>query len=231
MPMRTRQHLIFDADDTLWENNIVFEGVIADFIAWLDHPGMTGDEVRKVMDGIEREHAAEFGYGTKVFELTLEETVRRLHDGHLTTADEAQIALLMARLRWDRLDIIDGVPETLAELRRRHDLLLLTKGDQEEQVRKIERSGLAELFRRTLVTPEKTEQTYRRVVRDERLDPGRTWMIGNSPRSDILPALAAGLRTVYIAHPHTWHLEVVALPEDDGRILRVPNVRALLEYF
>ena len=136
MPIRQRQHLIFDADDTLWENNVVFEGVIADFIAWLDHPRLTADDVRSVMDGIEREHAARYGYGTKVFELTLEETVRRMHDGRLTAADARQIALLMARLRWDRLDIIDGVPETLTELRRRHDLLLLTKGDREEQVRR-----------------------------------------------------------------------------------------------
>ena len=183
------------------------------------------------MDGIEREHAAEYGYGTKVFELTLEETVRRMHDGRLTAADAQQIALLMARLRWDRLDIIDGVPETLTELRRRHDLLLLTKGDQEEQVRKIERSGLAELFRRTLVTPEKTEATYRGVVADERLDAGKTWMIGNSPKSDILPAVAAGLRAVFIAHPHTWRLEVVALPETDARILRITKFRELLRLF
>ena len=230
MPTGPRQHLIFDADDTLWENNVVFEGVIADFIAWLDHPGLTAAEVRAVMDGIEREHAADYGYGTKVFELTLEATVRRLRDGRLTPADEEQIETLMARLRWDRLDIIDGVPETLAELRRRHDLLLLTKGDQEEQVRKIERSGLAELFRRTLVTPEKTEATYRGMVAGERLDPARTWMIGNSPKSDILPAVAAGLRAVFIAHPHTWHLEVVALP-DDARILRVATFRGLLELF
>jgi putative hydrolase of the HAD superfamily len=136
----------------------------------------------------------------------------------------------MRRLRWDRLDIIAGVPETLAELRSRHDLLLLTKGDQEEQVRKIERSGLASLFRRTLVTPEKNEAAYRGVVADEGLDPARTWMIGNSPKSDILPALAAGLHAVFIAHPHTWHLEIVALP-DDERILRVETVRELLEYF
>jgi putative hydrolase of the HAD superfamily len=231
MPTRPRQHLIFDADDTLWENNVVFEGVIADFISWLDHPRMTVDEVRAVMDGIEREHAARFGYGTKVFELTLGETVRRLHDGRLTATDEHQIALLMARLRWDRLDIIDGVPETLADLRPRHDLLLLTKGDQEEQVRKIERSGLAELFRRTLVTPEKTEATYRGVVADEGLDARKTWMIGNSPKSDILPAVAAGLRAVFIAHPHTWRLEVVALPEDDARILRVAKFRELATLF
>src|SRR6185437_10865015 len=189
MPTRPRQHLIFDADDTLWENNVVFEGVIADFIAWLDHPRMTADEVRAVMDGIEREHAARFGYGTKVFELTLEETVRRLRVGRLT------------------------------------------KGDQEEQVRKIERSGLAELFRRTLVTPEKTEATYRGVVADERLDARKTWMIGNSPKSDILPAVAAGLRAVFIAHPHTWRLELVALPENDARILRVEKFRELAGLF
>jgi putative hydrolase of the HAD superfamily len=228
MTTPSRQHLIFDADDTLWENNIVFEGVIADFIAGLDRPGMSAAEV---MDGIEREHAAEYGYGTKVFELTLEETVRRLHQGRLTAADSERIARLMARLRWDRLDIIDGVPETLTELRGRHDVLLLTKGDQEEQVRKIERSGLAALFRRTLVTPEKTEATYRCVVAEEGLEPARTWMIGNSPKSDIAPARCAGMRAVFIPNPNTWALERAALDDTDEGILHLGVFRELLDHF
>jgi putative hydrolase of the HAD superfamily len=226
-----RQHLIFDADDTLWENNVVFEQVIAEFIDWLDHPRLEPGEVRGILDEVERLHAAEHGYGTKVFTLTLEVTVRRLRAGDLTASDSATIARLMTRLAWDQLDIIAGVPETLTDLRERHDLLLLTKGNHEEQSHKIKRSGLAHLFRRTIVTPEKTADTYRRLVAEESLDPARTWMIGNSPRSDILPAVAAGLRAVFVPHEHTWSLEHDELPEQHDRILHLPHFRALLEHF
>ena len=229
--MRPRQHLIFDADDTLWENNIVFEGVIADFIAWIDHPQLDAGEVRRILDEVETLHAAEHGYGTKVFRLTLEVTARRLRAGELSAADREAIAGLITRLAWDQLEIIDGVPETLAELRDRHDMLLLTKGNHEEQAHKIARSGLAYLFRRTVITPEKTPATYRTLVAEESLDPARTWMIGNSPRSDILPAVEAGLRGVFVPHEHTWRLEHSELPATHDRILQVPNFRALLEHF
>jgi putative hydrolase of the HAD superfamily len=229
--MPTRQHLIFDADDTLWENNIVFEGVIADFIAWVSHPSLSEAQVRAVLDEVEHLHAAEHGYGTKVFALSLEVTARRLREDDLTAADRDEIARLLTRLAWDQLEIIDGVPETLAELGRRHDLLLLTKGDHDEQSHKIARSGLAHHFRRTEITPEKTAGVYRRLVAEESLDPARTWMIGNSPRSDILPAVEAGLGGVFVPHEHTWHLEHVDLPDEHDRIVRVPSFRALLEHF
>ena len=230
-PVDGRQHLIFDADDTLWENNVVFEGVIADFIAWIDHPSLDEAEVRAVLDEIEHLHAAEHGYGTKVFALTLEVTARRLREEELSAADRAEIARLLTRLAWDQLEIIDGVPETLAELRGRHDLFLLTKGDHDEQSHKIARSGLAHHFRRAVVTPEKTAAVYRRLVEDEALDPARTWMIGNSPRSDILPAVEAGLRGVFVPHEHTWHLEHVELPDGHERILLLGSFRDLTDHF
>jgi putative hydrolase of the HAD superfamily len=227
----TRQHLIFDADDTLWESNIVFEQVIEEFITWLDHPALAPDEVRAALDEIERTHSVEHGYGTKVFAVSLAVTVRRLHEREPTDADLEAIARLTARLEWESLDIIPGVPETLAELGRRHDLLMLTKGERAEQAGKIERSGLAQLFRRTVITPEKTPDTYRSLVAEESLDPARTWMIGNSPRSDILPAVAAGLRGVFVPNPHTWRLEHDDLPDRHDRILHLPDFRALLEHF
>jgi len=230
-PVDGRQHLIFDADDRLWENNIVFEGVIADFITWIDHPSLDETEVRAVLDEVEHLHATEHGYGTKVFALTLEVTAQRLREGELTAADRSEIARLLRRLAWDQLEIIDGVPETLAELHDRHDLFLLTKADQDEQSHKIARSGLAHHFRRTVVSPEKNAEVYRRLVDEESLDAGRTWMIGNSPRSDILPAVEAGLRAVFVPHDHTWHLEHVELPEAHDRILRLRSFRDLLEHF
>jgi putative hydrolase of the HAD superfamily len=82
-----------------------------------------------------------------------------------------------------------------------------------------------------VITPEKTPATYRTLVAEESLDPARTWMIGNSPRSDILPAVEAGLRGVFIPHEHTWRLEHDELPEAHERILQVPDFRALLDHF
>jgi putative hydrolase of the HAD superfamily len=231
MPPATRQHLIFDADDTLWESNVAFEEVIDEFIAWLDHPALAREEVRAALDEIEREHSALHGYGTGVFAISLEVTVARLHEREPTPADREAIARLTARLRWEELDIIPGVPETLAELSQRHDLLMLTKGERAEQAGKIERSGLAHLFRRTVITPEKTADTYRDLVAEESLSPERTWMIGNSPRSDILPAVAAGLRGVFVPNPHTWRLEHDELPAEHDRILHVPDFPGLLEHF
>jgi putative hydrolase of the HAD superfamily len=226
-----RQHLIFDADDPLWESNIVFEQVIEEFIAWLDHPALAPGEVRAVLDEVEHAHSAAHGYGTKVFVVSLEVTVKRVSEREPTAADREAIARLTARLAAEQLEIIPGVPETLAELGRRHDLLMLTKGEHEEQAGKIERSGLAHLFRRTVITPEKTADTYRGLVAEESLDPARTWMIGNSPRSDILPAVAAGLRGVFVPNPHTWRLEHDDLPDHHDRILLVPDFPALLEHF
>jgi putative hydrolase of the HAD superfamily len=231
VPLATRQHLIFDADDTLWECNIVFEQVIEEFIAWLDHPALAADEVRAVLDEIERAHSAEHGYGAKVFAVSLEVTAQRLHEREPTAADRGAIARLTARLEWESLEIIPGVPDTLAELGRRHDLLMLTKGEHAEQAGKIERSGLAHLFRRTVITPEKNADTYRELVAEESLDPARTWMVGNSPRSDILPAVAAGLRGVFVPNPHTWRLEHDELPDRHDRILHLPDFRALLQHF
>ena len=159
------------------------------------------------------------------------ERFTRLAPGLEVIAGPSAISHRPARLAWERLDIIPGVPETLAELGRRHDLLMLTKGEHAEQAGKIERSGLAHLFRRTVITPEKTADTYRDLVAEESLDPARTWMIGNSPRSDILPAVAAGLRGVLVPNPHTLRLEHDDLPDHHDRILHVPDFRSLLEHF
>jgi putative hydrolase of the HAD superfamily len=225
-------HLIFDADDTLWENNRIFEEVIADFIDWLDHPSLDRAGVRRVLDDVARANIKVHGYGTRVFIRSLEDGYRSLAPRAVRQADLDAIAELVRRLTWEELEIIDGVPETLAALAARHDLLLLTKGDDAEQRRKIAVSGLGEHFRAAVVVREKDADAYRSVVADHALDPATTWMIGNSPRSDILPALDAGLRAVFLPHQHTWVLEQAELPTDgDGRLLTLARFGELLEHF
>jgi putative hydrolase of the HAD superfamily len=226
-----RQHLIFDADDTLWESNVIFEQVISDFLDWLDHPQLDRDEIRRILDDIEHANSAAHGYGTKVFTRSLEETFREVSAHEPRPEDLDTIRGLTRRLAWEEIEVIAGVPETLAELATRHDLVMLTKGAHDEQQLKVEVSGLAGLFRRAVIVPEKDVDTYRRLVAEDGLDPALTWMIGNSPRSDILPAIEAGLRAAHVPNPHTWRLEHAQLPDEHPAILRLPDFPALLDYF
>ena len=109
-------------------------------------------------------------------------------------------------------------------------MLLFTKGEEEEQRLKVQRSGLAPHFDQVVVTKEKDVAAYRRLIREQDLDAGEAWMVGNSPRSDINPALDAGLRAVFIPHPHTWRLEHADV-RDDRRLLVLQSFRQLREYF
>jgi len=224
-----RRHLIFDADDTLWENNVVFEQITTDFVAWLRHP-QGEEEARRVHQDINRALCQEHGYGTMTYIRALHETFERVSPRDPTEADRAYLQQLVDRLSWKEIEVIEGVPETLEQLRVRNDLLLLTKGDPEEQRVKIRLSGLETLFRKRVIVREKSVVTYQAIIDEGELDPAHTWMIGNSPRSDILPALAAGLGAVYIPNPNTWEFEQEDMP-DDPAILRLPRFAALLEHF
>jgi putative hydrolase of the HAD superfamily len=109
--------------------------------------------------------------------------------------------------------------------------MLLTKGHEEEQRLKIERSGLEALFTATAVVHEKAEETYQAIVHEKQLDPTSTWMIGNSPRSDINPALQAGLNAVFIPHEHTWRLEKEEVIPAGGRLLMLQRFADLRAHF
>jgi putative hydrolase of the HAD superfamily len=198
-----RCYLIMDADDTLWENNIYFEQAIHAFVTFLDHSRLSREEVRGVLDEVERL----MGYGSVNFTKSLVETYRRLAEKDLQEEDIEQVRRFGEQIRTQPLQLLDGVRETLDYLSPRHDLFLLTKGDSEEQKLKVERSGIEEYFNRIVIVPEKDVTTYHRVINELQIDPQRAWMVGNSPRSDINPALAAGLNAVFIPHLHTWHLE------------------------
>ena len=192
-----KYHLLIDADDTLWENNIYFEQAIHAFITFLNHSQLTPGEVRAVLDDVERL----MGYGSANFTRSLVETYRRLAEKNLQDEDVLQVRQFGEQLRSHPLQLLDGVKETLDYLSARHDLVLLTKGDVEEQKLKVERSRIEECFRQVMIVPEKDVATYHRVVGELQVDPQQTWMVGNSPRSDINPALAAGLNAVFIPHP------------------------------
>ena len=227
----TLQHLIFDADDTLWENNIYFEAAFDQFCQYLNHSSMSSSEVRAVLDEIEKVNSTLHGYGTRNFARNLEICFRHLAERHISEADLAAVREFAHAILERPIELLDGVADTVAELSQRHELTLFTKGDPDEQRLKVDRSGLAKYFVHTAIVKEKNEPAYRALAGERSLDPERTWMIGNSPKSDINPALAAGLSAVYVPHPRTWRLEHEEVPDEHPRLLRVREIRELTEYF
>jgi putative hydrolase of the HAD superfamily len=113
----------------------------------------------------------------------------------------------------------------------RHDLTLFTKGHPEEQKLKIDRSGLGVWFGHTAIVREKDAASYARLVAEQKFDAARTWMIGNSPKSDINPALAAGLNAVFVPHPRTWHLEKTELNQGPGKVITLERFADLAKHF
>ncbi|WP_406279273.1 HAD family hydrolase [Embleya sp. NBC_00896] len=226
-----RQVLIFDADDTLWENNVLFERVIDDYLDWIDHPTLDRTEIRAILDDIEAANAVTHGYGSKMFLHSLGQTLERLRARPVTEAESRHIEQLAVALLENRVELVPGVAETLTALGARHDLMLLTKGDTEEQQRKIDASALAHHFGSVHIVPEKGVDAYLDLTRAYDLVPESTWMIGNSPKSDILPARGAGLGAVFIPNAHTWVLEQTDLDPQDNRVLHLKAFPELLNHF
>lgn len=205
------QTLLLDADDTLWENNVYYERAFEEFVTFLDHAHLSASEIRQVLDRFEIAN----GYGARAFARSLAETFAEL--ARVSDRGEIeQVERLGLRILDIGIEIMPGVERTLRALRPHHDLILFTKGDLEEQRLKIQRSGIGHLFDLQIVAAEKSVQTYVEVTDSLGLDPERTWMVGNSTKSDIQPALEAGLHAVFIPHPMTWHLEHVDIEHHPG---------------
>lgn len=201
------QTLLIDADDTLWENNIYFERAIAAFISYLNHRTYSREEVRNALNEVERETVRERGYGLASFQHSLITCFERLSLEAMTAEHHERIVSFAHAIRDQEIELLPGVARTLPQLASRHRLILMTKGNETEQADKLVRSGLAPHFAAIEIPREKNPGAYLSVCRRHQLNPQSTWMIGNSPKSDINPALAAGLHAVFIKHPFTWVLE------------------------
>jgi len=228
----SRLNLIVDADDTLWENNVYFEQAFEDFVAYLEHSTLNAHEIRAILDEIELANARSHGYGSLNFGRNLQQCYVRLAEREIGAEDLETVKGFALRILEQPLEIIAGVEETLEYLAARHELTLFTKGHVEEQKIKIDRSGLGAHFAHTAIVKEKDVAGYRQLVIERGMDPALTWMIGNSPKSDINPALEAGLNAAFIPHTTTWTLERQALREPGpGRLLVLRNFADLRGVF
>lgn len=202
--------LILDADDTLWESNIFYEQTIQTFARRMAQEGFDPHRARETLSQVEHERIPIYGYAPQEFVQSLVLTYHRLcqEDGRTPEPEvEAEIEALGRQVVEHPIILMEGVPETLACLRPHCRLFLLTKGDPQVQMSKIERSGLARYFEAVHIVPEKGPDVLRDLLARYNLDPAWTWMVGNSPRSDINPALEAGIGAIHIPYHTPWAFE------------------------
>jgi putative hydrolase of the HAD superfamily len=226
-----RMTILIDADDTLWENNVLFEKTIDDFLALSEPLGYSREYARRILNETERRNVRQHGYGVKSFERSLNETYSKLAGSMAQRRIIERIHGLCAELEQTPPRLVDGVPETLDYLAGRHRLIMFTKGQAAEQAAKVERSGLQKFFTAVEIVVEKDAKTYAGVVDQHKIVKSHGWMVGNSPRSDINPALQAGLNAVFIPHHATWELEHESLQSGVGRLLVLSGFRQLRDHF
>lgn len=216
----------FDGDDTLWHNESAFSLTHERFAALLSAHCPVAD-VQGAIYERERVNLAIYGYGVKAFTLSMIETALELTRGCLPGEDVGRILQLGKDMLAHPVELLDGVRPTLEALRAggRHRMVLVTKGDLFDQESKIARSGLAELFDAIEIVSEKDEATYRRILVRHNVAPERFLMVGNAPRSDILPVRRIGGHAAHVPYAVTWAHEMVEL----APALEVPVLGSLAE--
>jgi putative hydrolase of the HAD superfamily len=221
----------FDADDTLWHNESIFEDAhrrYCDLLArW--HDAAT---VERTLFATEMRNLERFGYGVKSHALSSIETAIAMTDGAIS-ADEIRAIVDLAKGMLDHpVELLDGAAEVVPALAQRHQLVLITKGDLRDQERKVRKSGLEAHFHEIEIISEKDTSIYRRLLSRHGIAPEDFVMVGNSLKSDILPVLDLGGRGVYVPYRTTWEAERADPPTDGaaaGRFFTIPNLRALPE--
>lgn len=227
-----KQHLVIDADDTLWENNIYFERAFDRFCELLNHSSLTPDQVRDALDEIELRNIKIHGYGAANFSRNLRQCLEKLAEWQVERSHLDQATAFALEILDHPIELIDGVADTLEYLADRHDLVLFTKGDPAEQQSKIERSGVHHLFDHAVITKEKDIAAYQSLASDRRFEVSRAWMIGNSPKSDINPSLAAGWNAALVPHERTWTLERMEISNPGpGQLLLLDRFADLQKHF
>jgi len=217
----------FDADDTLWHNENIFEQVHTRYFALLAHHHDAAT-VERTLFATEMRNLELYGYGIKGFTLSAIETALTLTEGRIRPDEIAAILALGREMLNHPVEPIEGVDEILAGLRPHYRLLLITKGDLRDQERKVAKSGLAHRFDHIEIVSEKDPAAYDRILRRYAIDPRRFLMVGNSLKSDILPVLSLGGTGVHVPYRITWAHEHVAAPTDaNGRCFQIASLREL----
>ncbi len=216
----------FDADDTLWQNEQFFKLTEARFASLLEAHADAGELSRKLLD-LERRNLEHYGYGIKGFTLSMIETAIEITEGRVPAAVIYEILATGREILSHPVETLPHARDTLEHLAGRYRIILITKGDLFDQERNLAQSGLGELFDAVEIVSEKSAATYARIFARHGDGPERAMMVGNSLKSDILPAIAAGSWAVHVPHELTWALEHADDPAEAPRFRRLRHLGEL----
>jgi putative hydrolase of the HAD superfamily len=216
----------FDADDTLWQNEQFFRLTEDRFVALLGAHGQAAEISGKLLEA-ERRNLAFYGFGIKGFVLSMIETAIEITKGEVKASVIAEILAAGREMAAHPVETLPHARETLEALAGEYRLVLITKGDLFDQERKLAASGLGEFFDAVEIVSDKTAATYQRIFARHGDGAGRAMMVGNSLKSDILPALAAGAWAVHVPHELTWALEHAEEPVGEGRYRKLVDLGGL----
>ena len=224
------QLIAFDADDTLWHTEHLYQAARRQFDELL-RPYVTDyEELRRVVHDTEMRNLPYYGFGITSFILSLIETAVNVSGGRVTGQEVGRLLELSREMVSAEVSLIDEVEETLAALSVDYPLLLITKGDLLHQQDKVARSGIGRYFAGIEVVADKTPEIYRDILARRGVPPEHFVMVGNSPRSDILPVASLGGRAVLVPDEMTWVYDLIDLPDDlPGRVYRVGRVREVVD--
>lgn len=218
-----------DADDTLWHNETIFRLTHARFVDLLDDHG-DAETIEARLAEVERRNLRLYGYGVKGFTLSMIETAMELCDGGAPPEVVREILAAGREMLAHPVETLPGVDAVVAELSEKYRLVLITKGDLLDQERKLAASGLGDLFSAVEIVSEKDRATYERVFTRHGTGPAEAVMAGNSMKSDVLPAIAAGAFGVHIPYHVTWAHELADAPENEPRYVSLARIDELPDW-
>lgn len=207
--------IAFDADDTLWDCQSYFENIQRRYCNLLSEYG-NPDVITSALFATECSNMSSLGFGAKAFTLSLIENAIALSNGHITSKIIDEILHMGKALLTIPVTPLPGVMETLTWLKARSSeycsqgklrLVVFTKGELLDQQGKMERSGLSPMFDKVFIVADKTEAEYLNLCQALDITTSELLMVGNSFRSDIIPAVAVGATAIHIPFHVTWKME------------------------
>ncbi len=230
--MKNLKRIIFDADDTLWDNNKFYVNASNAFFNICEQAGYDKEEAINNFDELELKIVKERGYGSKHYIYILESLFNYYNNLNHNKLNKNEFDKLLSDFTshtHNKPLIFPGVHETLEKLQQRYDLFILTKGNIKEQNRKVKNSGLSKYFKDIFVVPEKDDATYLSIFKQHKWNSRESCMVGNSPKSDINPALRLGMYAIFIPYPHTWKLDNEAIMAGNKNLFEVKNFQSVTD--
>ena len=224
--MRRLTTIGFDADDTLWQNEQFYSLTRGRFLDLLKEHA-DADRLADRLLETQKRTLKLYGFGIKGFTLSMIETAIAVTEGKVTAATVEKILEAGREMLEHPVETLPGAREAVEALVGRYRLVLVTKGDLFDQERKLAASGLGELFDGVEIVSDKNRATYERVFTRHGDGPDRAMMIGNSLKSDVVPAIEAGGWGVYVPHELTWVVEHADEPEGHPRFRRIEHLGEL----